>query len=55
MGCPACTPSPSRRRRLQMLLAHRDGSAPSLLELLRAGLPYGTYRSTPDGSVRGLF
>jgi len=40
---------------LQMVLAHRDGSAPSLLALLRAGLPYGTYSSTPDGSIRGLF
>jgi hypothetical protein len=40
---------------LQMILAHRDGTAPPLLELLRAGLPYGTYRTEADGTIRGLF
>src|SRR5262249_41357962 len=29
---------------LQMILHHRDGHTPPLLDLLRAGLPYGTYR-----------
>jgi hypothetical protein len=38
-----------------MILAHRDGTAPPLLELLRAGLPYGTYRTETDGTIRGLF
>jgi hypothetical protein len=40
---------------LQMVLAHRDGQAPALLELLRAGLPYGTYRPEAHGRIRGMF
>src|SRR5439155_5462489 len=40
---------------LQIILAHCDGIAPPLLELLRAGLPYGTYRTETDGTIRGLF
>src|SRR5262249_13280795 len=40
---------------LQMILHHRDGHTPPLLDLLRAGLPYGTYRIDLDGGIRGLF
>lgn len=40
---------------LQMILHHRDGQAPPLLDLLRAGLPYGTYTSDLDGHIRGMF
>ena len=40
---------------LHMALTCRDGGAPSLYELLVAGLPYGTYVPQPDGSIRGLF
>jgi hypothetical protein len=40
---------------LQMILEHRDGTAPPLLELLRAGLPYGTYRTEPDDTIHGLY
>jgi hypothetical protein len=40
---------------LQMILAHRDGRAPTLLDLLREGLPHGTYRPEADGRIRGLF
>jgi hypothetical protein len=40
---------------LQMILHHRDGNTPPLLDLLRAGLPYGTYTTEPDGNIRGMF
>jgi hypothetical protein len=39
---------------LRMILAHRDGDAPPMLELLRASLPYGAYRTEQDGTIRGL-
>jgi hypothetical protein len=39
---------------LAMILHHRDGHTPPLLDLLRASLPYGAYRTTPDGGIHGL-
>lgn len=39
---------------LRMALAHRDGDAPTLYELLDRSLPYGTYVPRPDGTVFGL-
>jgi Peptidase_C39 like family len=40
---------------LQMILTHRDEYTPPMLDLLRASLPYGTYRTQDDGTIRGLF
>ncbi|MFD8560628.1 peptidase [Streptosporangium canum] len=40
---------------LQMVLAHRDGHAPTMLELLRGVLPYGGYTEDDHGAIRGLF
>ena len=40
---------------LRMALAHRDGTAPPLLDLLRASLPHGTYLPTDDGGILGMF
>ena len=39
---------------LRMALAHRDGDAPTLYELLDRSLPYGTYVPRPDGTVFGI-
>jgi hypothetical protein len=39
---------------LQMILHHRDGTAPDLLPLLRTALKYGAYVEQSDGSVKGL-
>ncbi|MGF1646053.1 MAG: C39 family peptidase [Kineosporiaceae bacterium] len=39
---------------LRMALLHRDGHAPPLFELLRAGLPHGTYVAE-QGTIRGLY
>jgi hypothetical protein len=39
---------------LRMALLHRDGHAPPLLELLRAGLPHGTYVAE-RGRIHGLY
>lgn len=40
---------------LQMILNHRDGHAPPLLELLYGCRAYGGYREEPDGQVKGLY
>jgi hypothetical protein len=39
---------------LQMILEHRDGTAPDLLPLLRTAVKYGAYVEQGDGCVTGL-
>jgi hypothetical protein len=39
---------------LQMILQHRDGSAPALMSLLRAARQLGAYVEEDDGSVTGM-
>jgi hypothetical protein len=39
---------------LQMILQHRDGTAPDLLPLLRTAVTYGAYVEQGGGGVRGL-
>lgn len=39
---------------LQMVLHHRDGHTPQLLDLCYACAGYGGYVRQPDGSIRGL-
>jgi hypothetical protein len=39
---------------LQMILEHRDGTAPALLPLLRAAVRYGAYGDEDDDCARGL-
>jgi hypothetical protein len=38
-----------------MILEHRDGSAPSLHDLLTGSLSFGTYTEQPDGTIRGMY
>ncbi|GGT04445.1 hypothetical protein GCM10010156_72800 [Planobispora rosea] len=40
---------------LQMVLDHRDGHAPPLLELTRGCRAYGGYIETDDGQIKGLY
>jgi hypothetical protein len=40
---------------LQMVLDHRDGYAPPMLELLRGCVPYGGYVEDDQGSIKGLY
>lgn len=39
---------------LQMILQHRDGTAPDLLPLLHTAVKYGAYVEQSDGCVKGL-
>lgn len=39
---------------LQMILQHRDGTAPDLLPLLHTAVRYGAYVGQGDGCVKGL-
>jgi hypothetical protein len=39
---------------LQMILQHRDGTAPALLPLLRGAMRHGAYVEQDDGSVKGM-
>jgi hypothetical protein len=39
---------------LQMILQHRDGTAPDLLTLLRGARRHGAYVPQADGSVKGM-
>jgi Peptidase_C39 like family len=40
---------------LKMILEHRDGTAPSLHDLLTGSLSFGTYQEQPNGTIRGMF
>jgi hypothetical protein len=40
---------------LQMILEHRDQSAPSLHDLLTGSLPFGCYQQQPDGAIQGMY
>lgn len=40
---------------LRMILLARDGTAPTLWELLAGSYPYGTYQRGEDGLVGGMF
>ncbi|WP_283134195.1 C39 family peptidase [Rhizohabitans arisaemae] len=40
---------------LQMVLHHRDGRTPPLLELMRGCRSYGGYVERPDGEIKGLY
>ncbi|MEU4410823.1 C39 family peptidase [Streptosporangium sp. NPDC023963] len=40
---------------LQMILDHRDGYAPPMMELLRGVLPYGGYVEDGQGRIKGLY
>ncbi|HUR05689.1 MAG TPA: hypothetical protein VM347_24310 [Nonomuraea sp.] len=40
---------------LQMILDHRDGHAPPLLELVRDCRAYGGYREEADATIKGLY
>ncbi|WP_326639676.1 C39 family peptidase [Streptosporangium sp. NBC_01755] len=40
---------------LQMVLDHRDGHAPPMLELLRGCVPYGGYVEDGQGAIKGLY